>query len=304
MRFCPTLTTSSRGCASSSLTVGGWAPCQVRAGRASFWVRTMMDADDGHIGDDVMMMMMMMMMMLAGDPDVKNGANLLDRLIKDIVTESEVFDVERFIPLLQASGKEVWEYLVTTVVIMSVVILTIITFIHQQHQPLLVIIILRRINIILSLQHARGNRMHAINADQPPSSFLIPVLPLIEVHPYIRQLLVGWITVMDSVPHIKPYPPVARPFRRCNGRNADVTIVTLTEVHPSHEPLHPSVAGGVDHGAGLGARHQHAGLAAGLPGWPLQHALRREPRDSTGDDKHENIEEHRQKTRDKVSDIR
>ncbi len=35
------------------------------------------------------------------DVDVKNGANLLDRLIKDIVTESEMFDVEKFIPLLQ-----------------------------------------------------------------------------------------------------------------------------------------------------------------------------------------------------------
>ena len=34
------------------------------------------------------------------DVDVKNGANLLDRLVKDIVTESEVFDVELFIPLL------------------------------------------------------------------------------------------------------------------------------------------------------------------------------------------------------------
>ena len=60
--------------------------------------------------------------------DVKNGANLLDRLIKDIVTESESFDVERFIPLLQ-------KYI-------------------------------RRTN------------------------------------PYIRQLLVGWITVLDSVPEI------------------------------------------------------------------------------------------------------
>ena len=35
------------------------------------------------------------------DIDVKNGANLLERLIKDVVTESESFDVERFIPLLQ-----------------------------------------------------------------------------------------------------------------------------------------------------------------------------------------------------------
>ena len=35
------------------------------------------------------------------DIDVKNGANLLDRLIKDIVTESETFDIESFIPLLQ-----------------------------------------------------------------------------------------------------------------------------------------------------------------------------------------------------------
>eukprot|EP00752_Nemacystus_decipiens_P010688 g9519.t1 len=62
------------------------------------------------------------------DVDVKNGSNLLNRLIKDIVTESESFDVERFIPLLQ-------KYI-------------------------------RRAN------------------------------------PYIRQLLVGWITVLDSVPDI------------------------------------------------------------------------------------------------------
>jgi hypothetical protein len=32
---------------------------------------------------------------------VKNGANLLDRLIKDIVTESDIFDVEKFIPILK-----------------------------------------------------------------------------------------------------------------------------------------------------------------------------------------------------------
>lgn len=44
-------------------------------------------------------------MQLAADPDtkVRNGAQLLDRLIKDIVTESEgkMFNVEKFIPLLQ-----------------------------------------------------------------------------------------------------------------------------------------------------------------------------------------------------------
>ena len=39
---------------------------------------------------------------LADDPDpsVKNGAELLDRLIKDIVTEKPAFDVDAFIPLL------------------------------------------------------------------------------------------------------------------------------------------------------------------------------------------------------------
>ncbi|KDO24938.1 hypothetical protein SPRG_09582 [Saprolegnia parasitica CBS 223.65] len=63
------------------------------------------------------------------DVDVKNGANLLDRLVKDIVTESEVFDVELFIPLLH-------KYIRMT-------------------------------------------------------------------NPYIRQLLVGWITVLDSVPDIE-----------------------------------------------------------------------------------------------------
>lgn len=62
------------------------------------------------------------------DVDVKNGANLLDRLIKDIVTETETFDIESFIPILQ--------------------------------------------------KHIRRTK------------------------PYIRQLLVGWITVLDAVPDI------------------------------------------------------------------------------------------------------
>ena len=41
-------------------------------------------------------------MQLADDPDpsVKNGAELLDRLVKDIVTEKASFDVDEFIPLL------------------------------------------------------------------------------------------------------------------------------------------------------------------------------------------------------------
>jgi len=35
------------------------------------------------------------------DPHVKSGAQLLDKLIKDIVTESSSFDIEKFIPLLR-----------------------------------------------------------------------------------------------------------------------------------------------------------------------------------------------------------
>ncbi|KAK3242703.1 PtdIns(3,5)P(2) sythesis regulation factor, partial [Cymbomonas tetramitiformis] len=62
------------------------------------------------------------------DPNVQNAAHLLDRLVKDIVTESRTFSIESFIPLL----------------------------------------------------HERLN-----------------------VHnPYVRQFLVGWITVLDSVPDI------------------------------------------------------------------------------------------------------
>mmetsp|Transcript_24960 Transcript_24960/g.36819 ORF Transcript_24960/g.36819 Transcript_24960/m.36819 type:complete len:706 (-) Transcript_24960:121-2238(-) len=45
------------------------------------------------------------------DVDVKNGANLLDRLIKDIVTESETFDIEGFIPLLQKHIKRTKPYI-------------------------------------------------------------------------------------------------------------------------------------------------------------------------------------------------
>lgn len=62
------------------------------------------------------------------DVDVKNGANLLDRLIKDIVTEAPEFHVEQFLPILQGY--------------------------------------IRRTN------------------------------------PYIRQLIVGWITLLDSIPDI------------------------------------------------------------------------------------------------------
>lgn len=60
------------------------------------------------------------------DMDVKNGANLLDRLIKDIVTEADSFQVDQFLPVLQSY--------------------------------------IRRTN------------------------------------PYIRQLIVGWITLLDSLP--------------------------------------------------------------------------------------------------------
>ena len=35
------------------------------------------------------------------DTDVKNGANLLDRLMKDIVTEADTFEIDSFIPCLQ-----------------------------------------------------------------------------------------------------------------------------------------------------------------------------------------------------------
>ncbi len=40
---------------------------------------------------------------LVADPDlnVKSGAELLDRLLKDVVTESAAFDVTAFMPLLR-----------------------------------------------------------------------------------------------------------------------------------------------------------------------------------------------------------
>ena len=40
---------------------------------------------------------------VVADPDqnVKNGSELLDRLLKDIVTESSTFDVQTFIPVLR-----------------------------------------------------------------------------------------------------------------------------------------------------------------------------------------------------------
>ncbi|GAQ89365.1 vacuole morphology and inheritance protein 14 [Klebsormidium nitens] len=62
------------------------------------------------------------------DPNVQNAAHLLDRLVKDIVTEGDQFSIEEFIPLLR-------------------------------------------------------ERMNVLN-------------------PFVRQFLVGWITVLDSVPDI------------------------------------------------------------------------------------------------------
>ncbi|KAK4264056.1 hypothetical protein QN277_029396 [Acacia crassicarpa] len=62
------------------------------------------------------------------DPSVQSAAHLLDRLVKDIVTESDQFSIEEFIPLLR-----------------------------------------ERMNVL---------------------------------SPYVRQFLVGWITVLDSVPDI------------------------------------------------------------------------------------------------------
>ncbi|KAK8583023.1 hypothetical protein V6N13_069787 [Hibiscus sabdariffa] len=64
----------------------------------------------------------------SSDPNVQSAAHLLDRLVKDIVTESDQFSIEEFITLLR-------------------------------------------------------ERMNVLN-------------------PYVRQFLVGWITVLDSVPDI------------------------------------------------------------------------------------------------------
>jgi vacuole morphology and inheritance protein 14 len=41
------------------------------------------------------------------DPNVKNGAQLLDRLVKDIVAESDTFDIHTFMPLLRGRIKQV-----------------------------------------------------------------------------------------------------------------------------------------------------------------------------------------------------
>jgi vacuole morphology and inheritance protein 14 len=53
------------------------------------------------ISSDALLILALCVQLFADvDVDVKNGANLLDRLVKDIVTESEYFDVDMFIPLL------------------------------------------------------------------------------------------------------------------------------------------------------------------------------------------------------------
>jgi vacuole morphology and inheritance protein 14 len=84
------------------------------------------------------------------DPNVQNAAHLLDRLVKDIVTESTSF---------------------------------------------------RR-----ALRRARQHRPHADLLARRPHSVeaFIPLLRerLTVLNPYVRQFLVGWITVLDSVPDI------------------------------------------------------------------------------------------------------
>lgn len=83
---------------------------------------------------------------------MKNGAQLLDRLVKDIVTESDLFDVEKFIPLLQASQPPT---LLPPPPAAARKSLTLLSVCEQKY--------IRRTN------------------------------------PYIRILLVGWITVLDQV---------------------------------------------------------------------------------------------------------
>ena len=45
------------------------------------------------------------------DSDVKNAVAQLDRLIKDIVTQADSFDIESFIPLLQKHIKRTKPYI-------------------------------------------------------------------------------------------------------------------------------------------------------------------------------------------------
>ena len=81
------------------------------------------------------------------DPNVQNAAHLLDRLVKDIVTESTSFRRAR----------------------------------------------------------AQSGRQHARLTRRPRSvEAFIPLLRerLTVLNPYVRQFLVGWITVLDSVPDI------------------------------------------------------------------------------------------------------
>ena len=101
-----------------------------------------------------------------GDPDVKNGANLLDRLIKDIVTESDIFDVEKFIPILKVGRWVGWwgggdgrQYDACGVYMTGPIH-------HGTDQSIL---------------HCQSQKF------------------IRRTNPYIRQLLVGWITVLDEV---------------------------------------------------------------------------------------------------------
>ncbi|CAI5967289.1 unnamed protein product [Closterium sp. NIES-64] len=106
------------------------------------------------------------------DPNVQSATHPLDCLVKDIVTVSDQFSIGEFIPLLRAH--------------MSVL------------NPLF---LPRRLDHCCPVPHTLRLPLSC------PIPFIEEFIPLLRAHmsvlnPFVQQFLVGWITVLDSVPDI------------------------------------------------------------------------------------------------------
>ncbi|KAI0864671.1 vacuolar protein 14 C-terminal Fig4p binding-domain-containing protein [Xylaria cubensis] len=118
---------------------------------------------------------------------VKNGAELLDRLIKDIVAESAA----TYVSVLES------------------------TVSYESKDP---------------------DGQHPSTPPSPPTAFSLPrFIPLLKeriwvINPFTRTFLVGWITLLDSIPDLElvTYLPefLGGLLKFLSGNNADVRVVT------------------------------------------------------------------------------
>ncbi|TRX88583.1 hypothetical protein FHL15_010534 [Xylaria flabelliformis] len=118
---------------------------------------------------------------------VKNGAELLDRLIKDIVAESAA----TYVSVLESTAS------------------------YESKDP---------------------DGQHPSTPPSPPTAFSLPrFIPLLKeriwvINPFTRTFLVGWITLLDSIPDLElvTYLPefLGGLLKFLSGNNADVRVVT------------------------------------------------------------------------------